>query len=187
MFNLQYSLKTLLIAFTLFIVCIAILRNRAQRQWNAVQQIDALGGEAYFSMGTRGNGFSSTSASTQSYLPHLYRSICHVTIYPTNRNPTLNQISVLTKIPHLTSLSIWPDKSTNSEYLNLRSPNAVTDGEMEAIADAFPDLHHFHAAPVDCGLEKGNWLKNELPNLESGSIIWHLDVDERGRHYQFTK
>ena len=137
MLNVQYSLKTQLVAFMVLTVCVGILNNRARNQWNAVRQIDAAGGVVYFSTGEPAKGVAPTYASTPNYLPHLYRSICHVTIYPDSQNSINSQLSILTKIPRLASLSIWPDHEGDSKTLKLRSPNGATDDDIEAIGRCF--------------------------------------------------
>jgi len=189
MLRLQYSLRTLLIASTLLalvVSCFAIVNNRARNQWIVTQEIVAAGGEVFFSAGDADIGIAHTSASTSNYFPHLYQSIEHVTLYPDIQNPIQNQISTAAKIPRLMSLSIYPDTNKGWKHTNRRSPNGVSNADIEAIAYNFPYLREFYTASATCELQHAKWLEFKL-QLESGVIFWRLDAEGHGRNYPFDK
>ena len=185
--KLQYSLKTQLLGLTLLITCLAILHNRARAQWLATREISAAGGQVYFSLGTKADGFASKHAAIKNYLPHVYQSISHVTIRPNAKKSISDHVAALSGIPGLNSLCIYPGTHTDSKSLNLESAYGATDEDIEAIATALPQLAHFNALSATCDIKKGYWLEERLPNLKSGSISWHLDIDERGFNHHFDK
>ena len=187
--RLKHSLSKLLIASTLLatvLSCLAIVYNRARNQWITTQEIYAFGGEVFFSVGDAEIEIAATPASTSNYLPHLYQSIDYVILYPDAQNPIQKQIRIAAKIPRLMMLSIWPDTKKYSEPSNSRSPNGVSDADIEAIASAFPHLRHFDTYSATCDLQYAKWLEYQL-KLESGGVSLRLDAKGISRLYPFDK
>ena len=174
--RLRFSLRTLILALVLIIVCFAVLANRVRRQQTAVFSILNAGGAAVFSADPLG-GVSSDIATNGDYRSHWYRSIVRVVLFPNDEHSTQSLLELTAKIPGVTQLIILPDAkfvSSSSTDLNMDSENAVTDEEIESIARLLPNLEYLSVAPAKCSMSKGAWLESQMPSL-TGSISWRGD------------
>ena len=182
MAKLNFSLRSALAVISVLCVSFAVLSNRVARQVEAVREIRLSGGTAFFSIreGTPGE-----YAGESDGLSHWYRRIVHVQICPNDNHPMSTLIKSAAKIPRLDSICVYPDRDPSNNWIGLDSPNGATDNDLEILAEQLPKLRHLILASARCSKTRGEWLEEKLPNLNSGRIMYHLEIDRRGLNHEF--
>ncbi|HEY4233582.1 MAG TPA: hypothetical protein VGM76_09150 [Lacipirellulaceae bacterium] len=172
----RFSLKALLIALTIWCICIGEYSYLAHRQRKAVDEVRKAGGEVYYSHqltsladapGPLRRIIADTLGEEWAY------TVTGVIFYPDQDHPADDLVRILSEMPHLQRLSIWPE-SRGTRTLSNKASFGLTDEGVDVIVKSLPHLAQLCISAARVSDEKIDELRHRK-NFTSLQIFRHPD------------
>jgi len=146
----QFSLRTLLLVVTVVCVWLGVETERARRQKRAIDAILAAGGRVHYDFQIADD--DSLLPAAKPWAPRWLESalgreyLCRVecvTLYPTKDHPADKQVRLLTGIPYLKKLAIWPGCKGKTRIVGHPGfPGGLTDDGVSFLLKNLRSLKH---------------------------------------------
>ena len=165
-------LATLLIAALL-----AIYSERSLRQRRVVNQLLGKQGIAYYTV-ENGTPFARQFVASESDFWHHFRySIKMVILQPIASDPADKQLPLVSQLPRLDYLYIWPGgvKNFDNQPLQRNADGGLTDEGIRVLATDLVHLQHFVTTSADCSQDGLAELDAAMETAELLTVLPHKD------------
>ena len=143
----QVRLRTALVIVTVLCIFLAWKAKQIRDQKQAVDAIRAAGGRVYFDDELDPETCAPVKATwTRRWLNRRFGSeyvakVSLVTLYPTQQATADEQVKMLTGIPYLRNLAIWPG-GQGKQTLDSSAPAGLSNDGLRYMAANLPKLRH---------------------------------------------
>ena len=173
----RVSLRTALVLVTVLCVFLAWKAKQIRDQKKSVDAILAAGGVVYYDDEYDPNSMAPANANSpyrwlSRHLSQEYvANVCGVTLYPTPGFGADEQVKLLTGIPYLRNLAIWPGASGKGTA-DVSAPGGLTDDGLAYIADHLPKLRHLSLLASTATADGLGHLErlDQLESLQPGAL-----------------
>jgi hypothetical protein len=188
----RFSLRTLLIVLTVLCIWIGWYSWVAHRQAKAVSEIRNVGGVVYYSHQMK--GFTDPPNPMRKIIAEKLGeewayTVAGVTFYPDKNHTADDLVQVLSYIPNLQRLSIWPE-ARGLTMLDEKASFGLTDKGVDVIIKNAPYLQHLSISAarvsdnkIDELLQRHNFTSLQIhrhPDFGSDAVDTY--TDSKGPH-----
>jgi len=179
--RIRYSTRVLLGLVAVLSVLLAIVCERAERQRKIVAQLIDLNGIVYFGTTSGSPMEDQFMAAKGDWLYHYWYGVKLITLQPTAETSSDEQVEMLTQLPSIHGLAIWPGSdSLYSDEMELNSGGGLTDVGATLIVTHLHHLDHFCVTSSRCSPSILADLKRVFADATYVHFQQSTDIDPTG-------
>ena len=177
----KFKLRTLLLATFVVAAVLAVYSERSLRQRKIVNQLLSNGGIAYYTV-EDGTPFPQQFVASKSdFLRHFQYPIKMMVLQPSATEPTDQQLSLVSKLPRLDYLYVWPGgvKGFDNQPNSTSADGGMTDDGVNVLITKLSHLQHFGTTSATCSEDKLSELDIAMNRAELLFVLPHPNSNSK--------
>lgn len=154
---------------------LSIYTERSFRQRRVVNQLLAKHGIAFYTV-EDGTPFPQQFvASKVDFWNHFRYSVKMVVLQPTADEPTDEQLAIVSRMPRVDYLYVWPGgmKNNDNQPLKRNADGGLTDNGIDVLTTEMAGLQHFVTTSANCSPERLRELDDAMKSAKLLTVIPH--------------